>query len=248
MRFLLIFLLCCSNLISEISLEDLDFIRSISESNPESIINNGSKFCNNYFEKTKFSKNSSKYENFFMCKFSKKRNRFYIYMLGVDHKENLSVKNHCLEILNSRPEISDHMESKLIFQKKNYLSGFYIENFFNDKVLNFLDDREIDSLTLNNEINEFIIKNRYNFTDDNVSNNDLVSKEIKKLNRIYKKIINNDESDLDKIIKKQLEQIVRYKIFINDVKNFQSYSCNWKPGEGIDPYVKREKYSEFENI
>ncbi len=248
MRFLLIFLFCCSNLISEISLEDLDFIRSISESNTESIINNGTKFCNDYFDKRKFSKDSSKYENFFMCKFSKKRNRFYIYMLGVDHKENLSVKNHCTEILNSRPEISDHMEPKLNFQKKNYLSGFYIDNFFNDKVLNFFNDRDIDNLILNNEINEFIIKNRYNFSDDNVSNNELVSKEIQKLNRIYKKIIDNYESDLDKVIKNQLEQVVRYKIFINDTKKFISYSCNWQPGNGMIPYVKREKFKEFENI
>tara|TARA_A100001234_G_C12564578_1_gene358927 strand:- start:426 stop:935 length:510 start_codon:yes stop_codon:yes gene_type:complete len=169
-------------------------------------------------------------------------------MLGVDHKENLSVKNHCTEILNSRPEISDHMEPKLTFQKKNYLSGFYIDNFFNDKVLNFFNDRDIDKLILNNEINEFIIKNRYNFSDDNVSNNDLVSKEIQKLNRIYKKIIDNYESDLDKVIKNQLEQVVRYKIFINDTKKFISYSCNWQPGNGMIPYVKREKFKEFENI
>ena len=115
-------------------------------------------------------------------------------------------------------------------------------------MLNFFNDRDIDNLILNNEINEFIIKNRYNFSDDNVSNNDLVSKEIQKLNRIYKKIIDNYESDLDKVIKNQLEQVVRYKIFINDTKKFISYSCNWQPGNGMIPYVKREKFKEFENI
>ena len=30
--------------------------------------------------------------------------------------------------------------------------------------------------------------------------------------------------------------------------NFKSYSCNWTPGKGLNPYVKREKFSEFENI
>jgi len=68
------------------------------------------------------------------------------------------------------------------------------------------------------------------------------------MNRIYKKIVSNTETDLDKIIKSELNNIVRYKIFVNDLKNFQSYSCNWKPGKGIEPYVKREKFSEFENI
>ena len=55
-------------------------------------------------------------------------------------------------------------------------------------------------------------------------------------------------SNLDSIINQQLEKIVRYKIFVNDVQNFKSYSCNWKPGNGEIPYVKREKYSEFEDI
>ena len=45
-----------------------------------------------------------------------------------------------------------------------------------------------------------------------------------------------------------LSKIVRYKIFVNDVKNFRSFSCNWSPGKGLDPYVKKEKFKEFENI
>ena len=45
-----------------------------------------------------------------------------------------------------------------------------------------------------------------------------------------------------------LSMIVRYKVFVNDVKNLRSFSCNWMPGKGREPYVKKEKFSEFENI
>ena len=91
------------------------------------------------------------------------------------------------------------------------------------------------------------MENRDLYTLDNEKNNNLIKKEIKKLNRVYKKILSSDESNLDKLIKEELNKIVRYKIFINDTSNFISYSCNWSPGKGLDPYVKREKFSEFEN-
>ena len=93
-----------------------------------------------------------------------------------------------------------------------------------------------------------IIQNRFKFTEDNIQNNKFIENEIKKANKIYKKIITNTESNLDKVIKSQLDKIVRYKIFINDIKKFKTYSCNWQPGKGLEPYVKREKFSEFENI
>ena len=56
------------------------------------------------------------------------------------------------------------------------------------------------------------------------------------------------ESDLEKLIEMNLSMIVRYKVFVNDVKNLRSFSCNWMPGKGREPYVKKEKFSEFENI
>ena len=246
MKFLLV-LLFSSPLVLQVSLEELDYIRSLSKNNI-SIIENGSKSCNKYFEKNKYLSDSRKYQNFYLCKFSKKRNRFYIYMLAVENKSNLSLKEFCKNILKSRPEISDHMDQNLLFQKKDYLSGFFIENFFNDKVLNFTNDFSNNMLIIENEINNFIFKNRGKFSEDNSINNALVSKEIEKINRIYTKIVNKSNSDLDKIIKKQLDEIVRYKIFVNDTKDFISYSCNWQPGKGLVPYVKREKFSEFENI
>ena len=246
MKFFLLFLLS-SQLFSQISIEELDYIRSLSKESV-SIIEMGTKSCNSYFERNKYSKNSGKYQNFYLCKFSKKRNRFYIYMLGVENKSNLPLKTFCTNILKSRPEVSDHMDKKLSYQKKNYLSGFYIENLYNDKVLNFTNDIDKDRMIINNEVDNFILQNRRNFTNDNSLNNDLVSKEIKKINKIYNKIKKNSDSDLVKIIKNQLNEIVRYKIFVNDTKNFISYSCNWQPGKGLEPYVKRERFNEFENI
>ena len=246
MKFLLA-VLFSSQLFLQITLEELDHFRSLSKDN-NSIIQNGTKSCNNYFEKNKYSIDSKKYENFYLCKFSKKRNRFYIYMLAVENKTNLTLKEFCTELLSSRPEVSDHMDKKLFYQKKDYLSGFYIENFFNDKVLSFTNEVNKDRLIINNEIDNFIIQNRKNFTDNNSLNNDLIQKEIDKIEKIYKKLANNSESDLEKLIKNQLNEIVRYKIFVNDTKNFISYSCNWQPGKGLIPYVKRERFSEFENI
>ena len=70
----------------------------------------------------------------------------------------------------SWPDISDHMDGKNLFikKKKEYLSGFYVDNFFNNKVLNFSDDyRKRSKLTINNEINNFILENRFNFSNDN---------------------------------------------------------------------------------
>ena len=248
MRFLILILIFSSQILVEIKFEELDYIRSLTSANYVSIIENGSRACNNYFQINKFSFDSNKYENFFICKFSKKRNRFYIYMLAVEYDNKKSLKEFCSEVLTSNPEVSDHMLKKFRFQKKAYLSGFYVDNFFNDKVLNFFNDLEKDKLILNNEINNFIIQNRFNFTEDNDQNNKLVLNEIRKANKIYKKIVTNSESNLDKVIKVQLEKIVRYKIFINDIKKSKTYSCNWQPGKGLEPYVKREKFSEFENI
>jgi len=79
-------------------------------------------------------------------------------------------------------------------------------------------------------------------------NDKILNNALSKINKIYKKIISRDVSNLDKVIKNNLDDIVRYKIFINDMKRFKSYSCNWQPGKDIDPYVKREKFSEFEKI
>ncbi len=248
MRFLLFIFIFSSQTFVEIKIEDLDYLRSLTSSNFVSIIENGSKTCNNYFQSNKFTFEDNKYENFFICKFSKERNRFYIYMLAVELNKKTSLKEFCNKVLESNPEVSDHMLKKFSFQKKAYLSGFYVDNFFNDKVMNFFNDFEKDKLIMNNEINNLIIQNRFKFTEDNIQNNKFIENEIKKANKIYKKIITNTESNLDKVIKSQLDKIVRYKIFINDIKKFKTYSCNWQPGKGLEPYVKREKFSEFENI
>ena len=246
MKFLLLLFLS-PQIFLQITFEELDYIRSFSN-NYISIIENGTKSCNNYFERNKFTNESRKYQNFYLCKFSKKRNRFYVYMLAVENKSDKSLKDFCIDILKTRPEISDHMDKQLTFQKKDYLGGFFVENFFNENVINFTNEIDKDRLIINNEIDKFILQNRKNFTNDNSFNNNLVSKEIDKINRIYKKIVDNSESDLDKIIKNQLDEVVRYKIFVNDTKKFISYSCNWQPGKGLIPYVKREKFSEFEDI
>ncbi len=250
MKRLIILYLFSSHVFANISLEEIDLIRSLVDKDSQSVISNGTTFCNDYFSKKANSLkiNETEFKNIFLCKFSKKRNRFYIYMLSVQKKGELSLKNFCLEILNKWPEILDHTDSKLQYQKKEYLSGFYIENFYYDKVLSFSNDYKKDQQLINNEINNFIIKNRKNFSDDNKLNNQLLEKEINKINKIYKKTLSGNSTNLELIIKHQLDSVLRYKIFINDVENFQSYSCNWKPGKGEMPYVKREKFSEFENI
>ena len=247
MKILIIIFIFYANFSFSLTFEDLDFLRLISNKDSPSIIENGNNFCNDFFKNASFSKNDE-YKNYFLCKFSKKRNRFYIYLLGVEKKQTNSLKDFCINILKTWPEIYDHMDVKFKTQKKNYLSGFYVDNFFNLKVLDFSNEITKDQRKINNEINNFIIENRYNFSQDNVKNNLSIQKEINKINKIYKKIINGSFTNLDILIKKTLDEIVRYKIFVNDLKNLKSYSCNWIPGKGFEPYIKREKFTEFENI
>ena len=247
MRIFLIFFIFSTNLASKITFEELDFIRSVSDKNSNSIIQNGTSFCNDYFERN-FSSVDYKYRNSFMCKFSKKRNRFYVYMLAETKKVSIPIREFCSNVLLSWPEVYEHMDKNFKFQKKEYLSGFYVENFFYDKVLDFSNQYENDQRIIRNEINNFILQNRNNFSDDNRENNLLIQKELNKINRIYKKIISESKSDLDILINQILNDIVRYKVFVNDIKNFKSYSCNWIPGKLSKPYVKKEKFSEFENI
>ena len=59
--------------------------------------------------------------------------------------------------------------------------------------------------------------------------------------------LNNQEKNKIKF-KEKLDNIVRYKIFLNDTKKFKSYSCTWTPSKGMTPYIKLEKFKEFENI
>lgn len=249
MRILLLLFFYSSQSLSIITLEEIDYFNSISEKNYISIISSGTEFCNNYFSNQIGAANiENKFKNIFLCKFSKKRNRFYIYMLSVDKKENIPLRDFCKQVIEEWPSVLDHMDEKLSFQNKDYLQGFYVENFFFDKVISFSNNFENDQLIIRNEIDNFILKSRDTFSENNKLNNQLIKQEQNKIQKIYKKIISKSMSDLDLIIKSQLKNIVRYKIFINDVKNFKSYSCNWMPGKGKIPYVKREKFSEFENI
>ena len=248
MRILLLLFFYSSQSLSIITLEEIDYFNSISEKNYISIISSGTEFCNNYFSNQIGAANiENKFKNIFLCKFSKKRNRFYIYMLSVDKKENIPLRDFCKQVIEEWPSVLDHMDEKLSFQNKDYLQGFYVENFFFDKVISFSNNFENDQLIIRNEIDNFILRSRDTFSENNKLNNQLIKQEQNKIQKIYKKIISKSMSDLDLIIKSQLKNIVRYKIFINDVKNFQSYSCNWKPGKGFVPYIKREKFSEFEN-
>ena len=247
MKIFFIFLIFSTNLFSKITFEEIDLIRSYTDVNAKSIIQNGTNFCNDYFERN-FSSSEYKYKNSFTCKFSKKRNRFYVFMLAIDKKDSKSLKKFCSDILLSWPDIYEHVDKNFKFQKKDYLSGFYIENFYYDKVIDFSGNYEDDQRKISNELNNFILKNRNNFSNNNEENNLLIEKEIKKIKKIYKKIISGTNTDLDTLINQILTDIVRYKIFVNDIVNFKSYSCNWIPGKDKDPYVKREKFSEFENI
>ena len=248
MKIFFIFLIFSTNLFSKLTFEELDLIRSYSNADSKSIIRNGTNFCNNYFKKN-FSSTELNYQNSFTCKFSKKRNRFYIYMLAVDKRNSISLKEFCSDILISWPDIYEHVNKKsLKFKKIDYLSGFYVENFFYDKVIDFSNNYEDNQRIISNEINNYIIKNRDNFSNNNKENNLLIKNEIKKINKIYKKIISGTITDLDILINQILKDTVRYKIFVNDIVNFKSYSCNWIPGKNKDPYIKREKFSEFENI
>ena len=247
MKIFFIFLIFSTNLFSKITFEEIDLIRSYTDVNAKSIIQNGTNFCNDYFERN-FSSSELNYQNSFTCKFSKKRNRFYVFMLAIDKKDSKSLKKFCSDILLSWPDIYEHVDKNFKFQKKDYLSGFYIENFYYDKVIDFSDNYEDDQRKISNELNNFILKNRNNFSNNNEENNLLIEKEIKKIKKIYKKIISGTNTDLHILINQILTDIVRYKIFVNDIVNFKSYSCNWIPGKDKDPYVKREKFSEFENI
>lgn len=250
MKLLFLLVVFPLNLISSgISIYELDEFRSFSNPSSPSIIENGTSFCNDFFEKNKkivFSRNKN-FKNFFLCKFSTERNRFYIYMLSQAKEEKLSIKESCIKIIKNWSWISDHMDKNFDYQTKDYLKGFFVENMYNNKILNFTNNLEKDSLLINNEISSLIIENRNSFTQDNVKNNEIIQREINRINRIYKKILSKDESDLEKIIKIELNKIVRYKIFINDLQNFKSYSCNWSPGKGLVPYVRVEKFQEFES-
>ena len=150
-------------------------------------------------------------------------------MLSKSKDKDMSIRDTCKKAIVNWPWVADHMNKDFDYQKKEYLKGFYVENIFNNKILNFTKNFKQDSRLINNEINNIILKNRNSFSLDNDNNNLLLEEEIKKLNSTYKKIISKSESDLDKIIKSQLDEIVRYKIFVNDTENFLSYSCNWKP-------------------
>ena len=236
-------------LITNITLEDLDFFRKISNLNSNSIISSGTEHCENFFKENRIYKvnnQENSLTNSFSCKFSYIRNRFYIYMLANTKDQNKSVRENCLEILNNWPEIIDHLDESFYLEKKRYLNGFFIDNIFNDQVLNFSNIYENDIEEKRNKINKFIIDNKQTFSTDDEENNNILKSEINKLEKIYKKIIDNKETNLDKIINTQINQITRYKIFINDLVNFKSHSCNWTPGKGLNPYVKKEKFSEFE--
>tara|TARA_B100001094_G_C18048527_1_gene728766 strand:+ start:241 stop:777 length:537 start_codon:yes stop_codon:yes gene_type:complete len=148
-------------------------------------IDKGTNYCNKFFQEkmNSLKTEDTKFENFFICKFSKKRKRFYIYMLSEERDQKKSLKINCMDILNDSPWISDHMNPKFDYQNKKYLEGF-----FNTQE-----------------------KNKIQF-------------------------------------KEKLDNIVRYKIFLNDTKKFKSYSCTWSPSKGMTPYIKLEKFKEFENI
>ena len=148
-------------------------------------IDKATNYCNKFFQEkmNSLKTEDTKFENFFICKFSKKRKRFYIYMLSEERDQKKSLKINCMDILNDSPWISDHMNPKFDYQNKKYLEGF-----FNTQE-----------------------KNKIQFKD-------------------------------------KLDNIVRYKIFLNDTKKFKSYSCTWTPSKGMTPYIKLEKFKEFENI
>ena len=249
MKRFLIFLVFSNLCLSNLNLNEIDIIKKISSSNELSIIKSGVDFCNNFFQKNKnLNLDQKKFKNFFICKFSEKRNRLYIYMLAVDKDYSLSLKDNCKNIIQKWSWISDHMDERLNYQKKEFLEGFFVDNLFNNQVMRFTKNVYLDEQLLINEINKVIIENRNNFSYNNEQNNIFLQKEINQLNRVYKKIINEEVTDLDYLIKKELDSITRYKIFINDFKNFKSYSCTWTPGKGLKPYIKLEKFSEFENI
>ena len=104
----------------------------------------------------------NKFKNIFLCKFSKKRNRFYIYTVYQIRKENIPLKNFCKQVIEEWPSVLDHMDEKLSFQNKDYYR-VYVENFFFDKVISFSNNFENDQLIIRNEIDNFILKSRIFF-------------------------------------------------------------------------------------
>ena len=132
-------------------------------------------------------------------------------MLAVEKKDKLSLKEFCIDTLKSRPEVSDHMDKKLFYQKKDYLSGFYVDNYFNGRILNFSNEFDKDRLIINNEIDNFILQNRKNFTDDNSLNNDIVSNEVDKI----KKSFRDEAQKKQKEFEDQKESII---YDFNDIK------------------------------
>ena len=131
-------------------------------------------------------------------------------MLANTKDQNKSVRENCLEILNNWPEIIDHLDESFYLEKKRYLNGFFIDNIFNDQVLNFSNIYENDIEEKRNKINKFIIDNKQTFSTDDEENNKILKSEINKLDKIYKKIIDNKETNLDKIINTQIRS--NYKI------------------------------------
>ena len=251
MKLILILVFFFSKFIQpNITLEELDFIRQISDSNSISIVSSGTKYCEEFFKQNRIYKpdSNNSITNSFSCKFSYERNRFYIFMLANTKDQSKSVRENCLEIINNWPEIIDHLDKNFFSVNKTYLNGFLIENLFNNNVLNISNIYDDDIDERRNQINKFIIDNRNKFSSNDKENNELIKSEIFKLEKIYNKIINQENTSLDKLIINQINKVTRYKIFVNDLVNFQSFSCNWVPGKGLNPYVKREKFSEFENI
>ena len=76
--------------VGDITLEELDYFRVLSDPDSASIIESGTDQCNKFFDKDNLSADYRGYKNFFLCKFSKKRNRFYVYMLAVEKKIKLN--------------------------------------------------------------------------------------------------------------------------------------------------------------
>tara|TARA_B100001115_G_C15779182_1_gene383106 strand:- start:566 stop:1075 length:510 start_codon:yes stop_codon:yes gene_type:complete len=169
-------------------------------------------------------------------------------MVAQTKNQEKTIRENCLDVLNNWPEIMDHMDETFFDKRKLYLKGFYVENIFNNQILSFSNIYAQDELEKKNLINQLILDKKSSFSFNDEENNKLIKREILRLEKIYKKIMENKIPDLHKIIKLELDKITRYKIFINDLNGFKSYSCNWKPGKGLNPYVKKEKFNEFENI
>ena len=128
-NFFLLLIFLSELLIGQISLDEIDIFKSSIDPDHTSIVVSGTNLCNDYFKKNNTESLSKKFKNIFTCKFSKKRNRFYIYMLSVEKKENIPLKEFCNSFLSQWPIVYDHMDKKLNFKSKEYLKGFFIEKF-----------------------------------------------------------------------------------------------------------------------